>query len=140
MIFYYVSYGCSFIGKQDGRSTASFRVPWGLQMVPAFILLGFLPFMPESPRWLATKGRWEEAMDVLALCHGNGDHSSPIAIAEFKEIQQAIEEESKEGSGWLDLFKGNMLNRTHIAMFTQIWSQLTGVSDILFLYCFFKLN
>jgi len=100
-------------------------------MIPAIVLLGFIPFMPRSPRWLASKGRWDECHDVLALVHGNGDKNNPLVIAEFKEIQTSLAEE--KGSSWLDLFRGNMLNRTHIAVFTQIWSQLTGMNVMM--YC-----
>jgi hypothetical protein len=62
LIMFYISYGCSFI---DG--TAAFRVPWGLQMLPAIFLLFAMQLLPESPRWLAKKDRWEEAVNVLAL-------------------------------------------------------------------------
>lgn len=59
---FYISYGCSFI-----KGTAAFRVPWGLQMLPAIFLFCAMMFLPESPRWLAKKDRWEEAVNVLAL-------------------------------------------------------------------------
>jgi hypothetical protein len=42
------------------HSAAAFRIPWGIQMVPAFILLVGLFFFPYSPRWLASKDRYEE--------------------------------------------------------------------------------
>lgn len=127
MIFYYVSLGCSYAAPQDGQHTITWRLPWGLQMIPAIFLLAMTPFMPRSPRWLASKGRYDEALDVLALVHGNGDKSAPIVVAEFKEIRDSIEEEKGAGSGYLDLFRGGMAYRTHIAVFTQIWSQLTGM-------------
>ncbi|KAG2129443.1 hypothetical protein DEU56DRAFT_817144 [Suillus clintonianus] len=42
-----VPFGCSYM-----NGAASFRIPWGLQMIPAIVLsLGMLVF-PESPRWL----------------------------------------------------------------------------------------
>lgn len=132
MIFYYVSLGCSYAGDQDGRSTITFRLPWGLQMIPALFLMCMVPFMPRSPRWLASKGRYEEARQVLALVHANGDISSPLVIAELKEIQDSIEAESGEGSGFTDLFKGKMLYRIHIGIFTQIWSQLTGMNVMMY--------
>lgn len=47
-IFYYVSYGCSNIGQQDGLSTASWRTPWGLQMVPAVVVLCFVRKLHEG--------------------------------------------------------------------------------------------
>jgi len=59
---FYISYGTSFV-----NGTAAFRIPWGLQMIPAILLFFFLLFLPESPRWLARKDRWEEAKEVLAL-------------------------------------------------------------------------
>lgn len=38
LIMYYISYGCSFI-----KGTAAFRVPWGLQMLPAIgLFVGLL--------------------------------------------------------------------------------------------------
>jgi hypothetical protein len=59
---FYISYGTTFL-----NGTAAFRIPWGLQMIPAILLFIFLLFLPESPRWLARKDRWEEAKTVLAL-------------------------------------------------------------------------
>jgi MFS family permease len=46
MIMFYISYGCSFIKG----ATASFRVPWALQMIPAIVLFFGMMFLPESPR------------------------------------------------------------------------------------------
>jgi sugar porter (SP) family MFS transporter len=132
MIFYYISLGCSYAAVQDGRHTITWRLPWGLQMIPAVFLLIMSPFMPASPRWLASKGRYEEALEVLALIHGKGDKSAPIVVAEFKEITESIEEERGEGSGYIDLLRGGMAWRTHIAIFTQIWSQLTGMNVMMY--------
>ena len=87
LIMYFVSYGASFINS----STATFRLPWGLQMIPAWILLVATIFMPRSPRWLAAKDRWEEATDVLARLHAHGDHMNPLVIAELQEIKEKIQ-------------------------------------------------
>lgn len=45
LIMFYISYGSSYI---DGA--AAFRVPWGLQMIPAIFLFFALFLLPESPR------------------------------------------------------------------------------------------
>ncbi|KAJ9475621.1 putative Sugar transporter STL1 (putative) [Pseudozyma hubeiensis] len=136
-IFFFICYGCSFIGKQidgqqDGRGTASFRVPWGLQMIPALVLMALIPMMPESPRWLITKGRNADALEILAQVHANGDQNAPEVQAEYKEICQNIEESTGQGSGYIDLFRNGKAWRTHIAMFTQIWSQLTGMNVMMY--------
>lgn len=82
---FFVSYGTSFV-----KGTASFRLPWALQMIPALVLLVFLPMMPRSPRWLASKDRWEEATEVLARLHASGNQLDPLIIAEVNQIRDAI--------------------------------------------------
>src|ERR1700742_2768095 len=52
LIQYFIQFGCSYI---DG--VASFRIPWGLQMIPAIILSIGMLFFPESPRYLFDHGR-----------------------------------------------------------------------------------
>lgn len=124
LIMYFICYGCSFL---DGD--ASFRLPWGLQMIPA-ILLGLAMFiLPESPRWLAKKDRWEETHEVLTLVHGHGDPNSPFVARELAEIREVVEfERSNSDVTYLELFKPKMINRTFIGIFMQVWSQLTGES------------
>ena len=124
MIMFYISYGCSFI-----KGTAAFRLPWGLQMIPAILLFIGMCFLPESPRWLARKDRWEECHAVLTLVHGKGDPNSPFVVREFQDIKDMCEfERNNADASFLELFKPNMINRTHIGVFTQIWSQLTGMN------------
>ena len=124
LIMFYISYGCSFI-----NGTAAFRVPWGLQMIPAILLFIGMSFLPESPRWLARKDRWEDCHAVLTLVHGKGDPNSPFVNKELKDIKDMCEfERNNADATFLELFKPNMINRTHIGVFTQIWSQLTGMN------------
>ena len=116
--------GSSYI---DG--IGSFRVPWGVQMIPAMILLFGMFFLPESPRWLARKNRWEDCHAVLTLVHGHGDPNSPFVTRELQEIKEMCEfERNNADVTFLELLKPNMINRTHIGVFTQIWSQLTGMN------------
>jgi sugar porter (SP) family MFS transporter len=129
MIMFYISYGCSFIKG----ATASFRVPWALQMIPAIVLFFGMMFLPESPRWLATKDRWEECEAVLILTHGDGDPNSAFVAREFQEIKHWLEIERQSKSvSYLELFSPRYINRTHIGLFTQIWSQLTGMNVMMY--------
>ncbi|KAL8635484.1 MAG: hypothetical protein Q9228_007026 [Teloschistes exilis] len=128
MIMFYISYGSSFI-----NGTAAFRVPWGLQMIPAIGLFFAMFLLPESPRWLARKDRWEEVHAVLTLVHGKGDPHSPLVTREMAEIRGMVEfEKNNADVTYLELFKPHMINRTHIGVFTQIWSQLTGMNVMMY--------
>lgn len=129
LIMFYISYGSSFI-----QGVASFRLPWALQMIPAILLFIGLCFTPESPRWLARKDRWEECHAVLTLVHGKGDANSPFVTRELQDIKDVCEFERKNADvSYLELFKPHMIWRTHIGVFTQIWSQLTGM-NVMMLY------
>ncbi|KAF2492482.1 high affinity glucose transporter [Lophium mytilinum] len=128
LIMFYISYGCSFI-----KGTAAFRVPWGLQMIPAIGLFIGLLFLPESPRWLAKKDRWEECHEVLTLVHGKGDPNAPFVGRELREIEDMCEfERNNADVTYFELFKPSMINRTHIGVSTQIWSQLTGMNVMMY--------
>ncbi|KAF2266534.1 high affinity glucose transporter [Lojkania enalia] len=128
LIMFYISYGCSYI-----QGNAAFRIPWGLQMIPAILLFVGLIFLPESPRWLAKHDQWERCHDVLALVHAKGDRDAPFVMLELQEIRQMIEFEiSNKDVSYLELFKPKMLNRLHIGMSTQIWSQLTGMNVMMY--------
>lgn len=116
VIMFYISYGCSYI-----HGTAAFRIPWGLQMIPAILLFIGLMFLPESPRWLAKNDRWEESLDVLVLCHGQGDPNSVYVTHEMQEIKESIEFDNQNSDvSWKELFNKTMLNRLHIGIFTQV--------------------
>lgn len=102
-------------------------------MIPAIILFFGMMILPESPRWLATKDRWEECERVLVLTHGKGDPNSPWVAREYQEIKQWLEIERRSKSvSYLELFSPRYINRTHIGLFTQIWSQLTGMNVMMY--------
>ncbi|WPH04526.1 high-affinity glucose transporter [Acrodontium crateriforme] len=135
MILYYISYGAAFEGDDSptGYSTAVFRIPWGVQMVPAIFLFCAMIFLPESPRWLARKDRWEECHEVLTLVHGKGNPDSPWVAREMEDIREfcALEAMHADATYW-ELFKPNMIFRTHLGVFMQVWSQLTGMNVMMY--------
>lgn len=98
-------------------------------MIPAIFLQFTMFLLPESPRWLARKDLWEDCHAVLTLVHGKGDPNSPFVQVEMQDIREMCELERKfKHVTYLDLFKPQMINRTMIGLFTQIWPQLTGMN------------
>ncbi|KAK0199886.1 general substrate transporter [Desarmillaria ectypa] len=128
LIQYFIQFGCSYI-----NGVASFRIPWGLQMIPAIVLsVGMLVF-PESPRWLFDHGREKEALQVLADLHGGGDPNNELVMLEYEEIKEQVLFERTEGAkSYLDLLKPGMPRRVGLGMALQMWSQLTGMNVMMY--------
>ncbi|RLV93062.1 High-affinity glucose transporter [Spathaspora sp. JA1] len=128
LIMFYISYG---LGKIDG--VASFRIAWGIQIVPGLVLFVGCFFIPESPRWLAKQGNWEDAEYIVARIQAKGDREHPDVLVEIGEIkEQLLIEESAKSVGYATLFKKKYIRRTLTAIFAQIWQQLTGMNVMMY--------
>ncbi|OOQ82960.1 hexose transporter protein [Penicillium brasilianum] len=109
-------------------SAWSWRVPCLLQGIPSLCQLVFIWTVPESPRWLISKGRLEEAKKVLAYVHAQGDEDDELVNVEFDEIQQTIELEKEfEGNNWTEFWStaGNR-HRSIILISIGFFSQWSG--------------
>ncbi|KAI0130308.1 general substrate transporter [Xylariales sp. AK1849] len=109
------------------------RIPSLLQMTPSLFQISFIFFVPESPRWLITKDRSEEAYAILAKYHAEGDGEAEFVKAEIAQIQTTIslEVESSKRS-WADLvatsgMRRRLLVSSMLGLFTQ-WSGNTLIS------------
>ncbi|KAG8216506.1 sugar transporter [Butyriboletus roseoflavus] len=128
MLQYFVQFGCSYI-----NGTASFRIPWGLQIIPAIVLgIGMLWF-PESPRWLLDHEREEEALQILADLHGNGNRNDELVVLEYEEIKEQVAFERTEGAkSYADLLKPGIFRRVGLGCALQMWSQLSGMNIMMY--------
>lgn len=128
MIMFYIGYGCSFI-----NGTASFRVAWGIQIIPGLILFCGTFILPESPRWLASKDRWEEAIHVIANVQAKGDVNNEFVTSEIDDIRETIDvERQNKNLTILDLFRKDSINRTMVGIWAQIWQQMTGINVMMY--------
>lgn len=129
LIMYLISYGCS----TSIAGPTAFRIAWGIQAIPGIILGVSLFFFPESPRWLASKDRWDECIYNLAHLHGGGDRESPVVLAELDEVREAaaVAAESKD-LGYMGLVGPNMWFRTLTGVSAQVWQQLLGGNVMLY--------
>ena len=64
------------LGTLTIQSNWSWRLPSLLQVLPSFLQLGLIWFLPESPRFLISKERDSEAFDIMVKYHANGDRNS----------------------------------------------------------------
>lgn len=110
-----------------GGSEWSWRVPTLVQAVCPVIQLVSIWFVPESPRWLVSKGMESKASAVLAKYHAHGsDERDPLVTFEMAQIRHAIrlEEETNKSTSYLSLFStpGNR-KRMRIILAIAVFSQ-----------------
>ena len=128
--WYFGSFFAAWIcfGTSHIDSNWAWRTPSILQGLPSILQLTFVWFVPESPRWLIAKGRTEEAHQVIAKVHANGNMDDEIVTLELQEIKDTIKlEQEFEGNSWLQLFKtkGNR-RRVLILLTLGLFSQWSG--------------
>lgn len=68
-----ISAAWTTFGTQHIPNDWSWRVPSLLQGIPAVLQVFLVFLMPESPRWLVSKGRDEQALRTLAYYHADGN-------------------------------------------------------------------
>ncbi|KAF6822323.1 lactose permease [Colletotrichum musicola] len=83
-------------------SSWAWRIPTVVQAGMPGVAMCFILFFPESPRWLISHDRTEEALAILAKYHGDGDVNNPIVQLQYHEI---IEDNrlTKNENPWWDM-------------------------------------
>lgn len=98
----------------------------GLAVVPAVALFVGMLFMPETPRWLASRRRTEEAEQVLRRTRG------PEEIAEAREEIQAAERQARRAAGWRDLTAPWIRPALGIGLGLAVLQQFVGINTIIY--------
>jgi sugar porter (SP) family MFS transporter len=120
-------------GTNNIASDYAWKIPSWLQMVPSLVQVALIFFIPESPRWLITQDRSDEAYDILATYHAEGDRESEFVKAEFAQMKTTLEIETQHSKkSWMDLvatagMRRRMLISCMLGLFTQ-WSGNTLIS------------
>lgn len=81
-------------------STWSWRIPNLLQGFFSIVLLLLLPFLPESPRWLASVNRRDECRKVLAQIYSNGELENATVQTEYLLITDSLDRSVEADTVW----------------------------------------
>ena len=119
----------AILGNTLGHLDHVWRIMLAVCALPAiFLFIGMLR-MPESPRWLITQGRRDEALTVLKTIR-----SEERAIAEIEDVEQVNKlEEKKHESGLSAVFKNKWLLRILlVGVAVAVFQQFTGINSIMY--------
>lgn len=83
-------------GSQNINSTWAWRLPSLLQFVPSLLAAMIVPFIPESPRWLISRERDDEALEVLVIMQGERNTDLQAGAQQMRLIRETILAEAKQ--------------------------------------------
>ncbi|MDD3905779.1 MAG: sugar porter family MFS transporter [Candidatus Omnitrophica bacterium] len=100
------------------------RWMFGLGAIPALILIVGMIALSESPRWLVSKNRDEEARKILM-------HTFPVQEVD-KEITDIRNSLGVKESGWKELFEPWMRPALVVGIALAFFQQVTGINTIIY--------
>ena len=100
------------------------RSMFGMEMVPALLLLVLLLFVPESPRWLIQAGKRKSGKKILEKISG-----IKVAEKEFIEILSSL---GQEKGKLRELFRPGLRTALMVAVGLSVFGQLTGINAVIY--------
>jgi len=114
----------AYIANSALAGAEAWRWMIGLAVVPSVLLFLGMLFMPETPRWLVSKDREEEAREVLRRTRDE------VAVeAEMNDIKRV---ESQEEGGLGELLASWVRPALLVGMGLAIFQQIIGINTIVY--------
>ena len=106
--------------------SGDWRWPVGLALVPALVLLVGMYFLPETPRWLVSKDRDDDARRVLRRTR-TGDEVE----RELQDIRRTEEEEAEQ-AGYGELLASWVRPMLVVGVGLAIFQQFVGINTVIY--------
>lgn len=148
VIAYWITYGTRYMAGEW-----SWRLPFLLQMIPGFILVGGVVVLPFSPRWLASKERYDETLQSLSKLRRLPTSDKRVrqeyldiqAEVRFHKEMTAEKHPDLQGGGlrkeilselvsWVDCFTKGCWRRTHVGVMIMFFQQVSGGHSIVLVF------
>lgn len=111
----------------DETDAGCWRPMFYASLLPALILLIGTFFVPESPRWLMSRGNTEEAKRILAKIEG-----TEVAERVADAIGREVEKEKREAPKWSWLLKPSLRTPLFIAVGIMFFQQFVGINTVIY--------
>jgi hypothetical protein len=129
MLAGWMGFACFHMSATDRAVQFSWRFPLAFQVVFPLILLAGSKLVPFSPRWLLSKGRRQEALDVIKRLHNRpNDPEHVVARREFWLMEKQYEMDASLSRGRWELFATPSNRRRTLMAFILMWGdQFLGI-------------
>lgn len=121
------------LGFSFAPRDVAWRFPLAFQIFFTLVLYALCPFLPDSPRLLIRKGKYDEAREILAALEGHGAMpDSPSVHAQFNIIKDILDREQVNSYSWFQLVRGRgpsgVLRRMILGAWMQAMNQISGIN------------
>ena len=127
LVNYFLAAGAGASTEQFWLGIEAWRWMYLMQALPAAIFLLALLFIPESPRYLVSKGRDEKAREVLTSLFG-----SDVAGAKLQEIRATFSEDHRPRLSDLKAPGGGIRPIVWAGILLAVFQQLVGINVIFY--------
>lgn len=121
LVVYFVNYGIAQLGDLAWLYQTGWRWMFASETIPAMLFFGLLLTVPETPRWLALKGRDEQAKSLLSSL--GGEHSMEF---QWEEIQESLKQKTGK------LLSHKVFHVLVIGIMLSVFQQITGINVFLY--------
>lgn len=135
LAMYYIAYFFPVLMPNE----YSFRFAWAIEALPAIAIFILSFFLPESPKWLATKSRWGQAAKNLdkIKAYQNGKPQEKTNRDDREYVLRAYTSGPEiRNSSYDKIFGKKYWKHTVLGISTQVFVQLTSVQVLMNYFLF----
>jgi sugar porter (SP) family MFS transporter len=115
----------SYIVDYQFAQYGAWRYMFAAGVIPALGFFIGLLYLPDSPRWIASRGEMTRAFNILERIHG----SAQLAKQELVSIQESLR---KQDQNWRALFSPFVRSTLTIGIGLAVLQQVTGINTIIY--------
>jgi len=132
LVGFWINYGLS---ETMAPSRKQWTIPFAIQLVPGGCLLIGAFWLKESPRWLFSKNKREQAMKNLCWIRGDLPQDHPYILEEIEAIERQVEHDRIHvGAGFwkpfLALKQKRVAYRFFLGGMLFLWQNGSGINAI----------